>query len=439
MDSFADVSVMAGADANSGPPAADSLHAKRPAAADPLVYLREYVSQKKKVQFEDDWLVFGDHRIHRSTKCAFVLQKGGTLVDIGSIWFMFRETSADRTYTQHKSTSLNFTYIGIDRRGDLCDFLLGRTDTCPGLVKEVLEGRKRPRDAAPRDRAAKKGKVDPAAPPAEDGKDPQREKLSYEDVMTRVRSVQDLDVVIRRPGRMVPNANMILKIAQEEWQAFSKGVKKADPVGAKEKTRSGKLPLHAELEDMLRKDERNVPIILVPCNKLAPVNMLNCQEFLQEGRMVRPNKERTNFFESTRPEFVQVKRNIKNKVWTFEVRDSVKNFTKSQWLRTVMVITDGNEWQFKGWPFETIVDLFGTITGVWFMDINKPIPTHVNQWPCMKLEVPQLDHQHRWASHRDSIFMNLEAFMSATRPKKFVNNSHLDNGRRTIRFDKNVL
>lgn len=428
MDSLASTPAVAGA---------SPQPAKKKAAVDPLVYLRDYVSQKKKVHFQDDWLDFGGHCIHRSAKCGFVLQKGGALLDIGSIWYMYTQTSADRTYTQAGTTALNYTYINITRRGDLCDFLLGRTDTCPGLVKEVIEGRKRPRESIP-PRAAKKGKVDSLLSEADKEAQAKEDKLSYEDVSTRVRSIQDLDVVIRRPGRMVPNANMILKIAQEEWQAFSTGNRKVAPVSVKEKV-SSKVPLHLELEDMLRKDEKNVPILLVPCNKNAPINMLNAQEFLQDGRYVPPNKERVNFFESTRPEFVQVQRNINNKLWTFEVRDSVKTFTKTQWLRTVMVIADGNEWQFKGWPFENVVDLFGTIRGVYLLDPGKPLAKHVNNWPVIKLSLPQTSHQHRFAQIRDEMFTGLAEFMMTTRPKKFVNNSHLDHGRRTVENELNVL
>jgi len=40
-----------------------------------------------------------------------------------------------------------------------------------------------------------------------------------------------------------------------------------------------------------------------------------------------PNEERKRFWESTRPEKVEVKRNMGGKLWTFEVRDSVANFT----------------------------------------------------------------------------------------------------------------
>lgn len=403
-----------------GAAAAGSSARKKP-NADPLVYLREFITAKKKVQMHDDWLEFDAHKIHRNAKCGFSIQKGGSLIDVGSVWYMFHMTSADRAYTKALASEMGFAYIGIDRRGDLCDFLLGRISTCVGLVKEVIEGRKRPRERAPR--------------PREDAT--LGDLMSYEDVTKRVRSVQDLDVVIRRPGSLVPNADMILKIAQEEWQSFSTGVKKAAP-NSKNAAELA-VPLHVELEENLQKNPNNVPIVLVPCNKLAPINLLNVQSLLQDGVYQKQTKDRLMFFESTRPETVEVKRNIGGKLWTFEVRDSVKNFTKSQWLRTVAVIVDGNEWQFKNWPFDTVVDLFCTMRGVYFQDTGHPLPKHVSGWPCLKLPIPTSTNAHRWANLRDVIFKDIEEFMNTARIKKFVNKSSLDGGRRIVENCVNVL
>jgi len=401
------------------------------ASVDPLVYLREFTSTKKKVHFHEDWLDFDGHKIHRSARCGYILTKGGPLLDVGSIWYMYHMTSADRCYTQASAKSSDFVYIGIDRRGDLCDFLMGRTSTCQGLVKEVLEGKKRPRERAPRLAASKVDGVDENVSLGD--------SISYEDVTKRVRCVQDLDVVIRRPGRLVPNANMILKIAQEEWQAFSSGVPKVAPVNSTSTAMGGKVPLHTELERMMRKDENNIPIILVPANKNAPVNLLNVQDLLQYGTFTKPNDERKRFWESTRPEKIEVKRNMGGKLWTFEVRDSVANFTKNQWMRTILVITDGMEWQFKNWPFESVVDLFCTMRGVYFHDQGQPLPVHVREWPCKKLPLPTETAQHRWAQLRDEIFTDLEDFMNTSRTKRFTNISKLDSGRRNVETCLNIL
>merc|ERR1719476_1008597 len=117
---------------------------------------------------------------------------------------------------------------------------------------------------------------------------------------------------------------------------------------------------------MVVKDPSLRPIIMVPCNKNAPVNLLNACQLLQDGLYSTPDSEKVHFFESTRPELVEIKRNIMGNLWTFEVRDSIKNFEKSHWLRVVAVITDGTDWQFKGWPFEALVDLFTTFKGIYF-------------------------------------------------------------------------
>jgi hypothetical protein len=423
MDSNGDQPVL-GTEAVGGSSAAGSS-SRKPPRIDPLVYLRDFISNKKKVQFNDDWLDFDGHKIHRSTKCGLIIQKGGPLIDIGSVWWMFHCTSADRKYTQASTQAQNFTYIGIDRRGDLCDFLLGKSDTCQGLVKEVLEGKKRPREKAPR------------WPTKQEPESSLSDTLSYEDVAKRVRSVQDLDVVIRRPGKLVPNANMILKIAQDEWQSLASGSTKALPQSSKQ-TKAA-VPLHVELEQMLRKDPSKYPIILVPNNKQAPINLLNIQDLLQEGTYTKPDEQHLLFFESTRAESVEVRRNMIGKQWTFEVRDSVLGWTKAEWYRTVLVVVDGNDWQFKNWPFDNLVDLFSTIRGVYFRDPGKPFPVHVNNWPVLKLMVPNESAKHRYAQLRDEIFVALEEFFQMVRVRKFTDHSKLDTTARKVEKLPHVL
>merc|ERR1712187_504863 len=111
-------------------------------------------------------------------------------------------------------------------------------------------------------------------------------------------------------------------MGQEEWQNWTLGPRAAQTV-----------------ERALEQNPNNLPIILVPCNKNAPVNMLNVRRFLQDGVYERPSEEHIKFFEATREEFTQVTRNLGGKIWTFEIRDSIKGFTKKQWHRTMLVIS----------------------------------------------------------------------------------------------------
>lgn len=419
-----------------GEGAASASTAPKARRVDPLVLLRDCNIAGKKARYADDYLELDGYRIHRTTKCGFRLAPSEPFMDIGSVWYMFHEVSGDRPYSIETTRKRGFQYIGVTSRGDLCDYLVGKLPTCPGIVQDVIEGRKRPREetlgvtpAAPR---AKTPKVLSAEAEAA-ARLKKAQELTYEDVLARVRPVKELDVLVRAPGRIVPNADLILKIARDEVLNWNRPASKADQI------LGGKVPLIQEIEEMLAENSKNLPIILVPCNKNAPVNLLNAQSLLQDGQYFKLDEEKVQFFESTRTERVEVVRNIRGKQWTFEVRDSTKGFTKSQWLRVVAVVTDGFDWQFTGWPFETIVDLFATVRGIYFKAVGAPLPTHVNEWAVAILLMAPLEFQHRFAAVRDNFWTEVETFLTSSRSKKFVNHTTLEGKRKTVKMMKPVL
>ncbi|CAE8679449.1 unnamed protein product [Polarella glacialis] len=267
----------------------------------------------------------------------------------------------------------------------------------------------------------------------------------------------------------VPNADLILKIAMDELNNWDRKEQEPEPMVG------GKIPLLQELEEMIRKDaeaklieqfakelrKRNPtdkeieefirkdgeaetsllirPIILVPCNKNSPVNILNAQQLLQDGVYDKLDQEKAHFFDSTRPEAVEVVRNIRDKKWRFEVRDSAKGFKKEHWHRVVAVITDGADWQFKGWPFENIVDLFTSIKGVYFTKKGDPLPEHVAKWQVCILEMSTLQYQHRFSAIRDAFWAQAEHFLNSARHKTFVNHTTLEGIRKVVKMTPPVL
>lgn len=406
---------------------------------DPLVLLREHTLANKKVHLTDDYLEFDGRRVHRDAKCGFRFSAKDPLIDIGSVFYMHRETSADRAYSQDSCRKRGFTYIGVAFRSGLCDYLAGNVKECPGLVLDVIEGRKRPReDVAAECRASKlhKGEKADGERPIATGVQLTVDDISHNDVAARVRPVKDLDVLVRCPGRTVPNADLILRIAQDEvknWHSNEHHTLDKPKVGL------SRTPLRHELLEMMRKDKDTRPIIVVPCNKNAPINLLNAQALLQDGNYVKPDTERTRFFESTRPVFVEVVRHVGDHMWKFEVRDNTKNFTKAEWIRTVMVLSDGSDWQFKGWPFETIVDLFATIKGVYVKANGVLVPEHVHKWSVDIVDLAPAHLSHRFAETRDKIFHILEHFLDSYRPRKFTQHSVYTPERRPLSQVKPVL
>lgn len=405
---------------------------------DPLLLLREETIAKRKVRSQDDDLDFSGFRVHRDKLCGFRLSPAEPCIDIGSVWYMLKCVSADKPYTAEFTRKRGFKYIGIAHRSDLCDYVEGKSDTCRGLVKEVVEGLKRPRPVEPsgplvRQRRSSTGQAVAgnsadagaagASQPAPSGHGFKIADLCYADVQARAIPVKDLDVLVRCPGKPIPNADMILKIAQEEVNNYASRRRH-------DASRDGgirtKKPLIQELEGYLAKDSKAYPIILVPCNKSAPVNLLNVAKFLQDGEFERADLEHQKFFESTRVDYAEVGRNIDGRMWTFEVRDTAKNFTKNQWKRVVAVITDASEWQFVGWPFRDIVDLFTTIKGVYFNPVNVLTPLHVRSWAVSILDLQMLQYQHRYAELRDTFWVEVTAWLKSYRLPKFSNDHIMD-------------
>eukprot|EP00928_Gymnodinium_smaydae_P048048 TRINITY_DN32099_c0_g1_i1.p1 TRINITY_DN32099_c0_g1~~TRINITY_DN32099_c0_g1_i1.p1 ORF type:complete len:437 (+),score=53.66 TRINITY_DN32099_c0_g1_i1:49-1311(+) len=397
---------------------------------DPLLLLRDELIAKRKIPYADGFLELGGRRLHKSTKCGYRLSSPkGPLIDIGSVWYMVHEVSQGKSYSKARTESRGFQYVGVTTRGDFLEYLTGVTNSCPGLVPEVLSGSKRPRPEAdsleevagvPPTKRRGVGEVAKSDP----------FEITQKDVAARVRPLRDLDVLVRCVGRQVPNVDAILKIAQEESRIWGSGDKhtprRLEPAG------HGKVPLSVELEQMLKEDATALPIILIPCNKNAPVNMLNVHDFLQNGIYNKPSEEHLRFFESTRPESVQVCRNIGGKLWTFEIRDSAAKFSKHEWLRTVCVVSDGVDWQFKGWPFESTVDIFTTLCGVFFQACGAPVPVHVNQWQVKIIPFTATHLGHRFSVHRDAFFTVIGEFFDSFRSRRFKNHVQFDPEKRII-------
>ena len=322
-----------------------------------------------------------------------------------------------------------FKFLGVLDRSDLLAYLEGTADSysCANIVQDVLEGRKRPRDEGPEPPRSKRARVDAQTGP--NGHPDPNEVVSYGEFMQRVRQLQAVEFIGRKPNTPLSDIMPLLKIAEHELARWH-DIPRPTP-----KTLSSRRPFIQELEDNLRQNPKDRPIILVPMNKNAPVNMLNVYQLLQEGKYVKPDKTGNGAFggfEALRKEVVEVVRTVNGKRWTFEVRDSTKGFTKGQWKRVVAVITDGADWQFKGWPFETLVDLFCTVKGIYFRERSKyvELPEHVTKWRVNILDLASTHLQHRFQALRDAFWNEVEDFMRSERVAAFSNVATLD-GRRT--------
>lgn len=444
---------------------------------DPLQMLRHCVTKGKKISFSHEWITFDElEPIHKTTKCAYRMKASERdpkkeLMDIGSLWYMWHATSGDWPYTQETCRKKEFKYLNIMLRSDLNDWLASKRETCPGVDMKMIDGKKRPRD----DSATLLNKYGPNEKRAKKKDQP----LTVEDYKEHVHPVRELNDVVCS-GVEIPHVDEVIQIAKDvlanwesravpmimkQWEeehgteqdqkaadkelsdgASSDGGATSDggaseaesepeeppapngeQIPAESQPEDGhvKLALHTELETYMSQDADFVPIILVPCNKKAPVNMLNAMEFFQNGIYNVPTKDELLCFESTRPEVIKIKRNLSGKIWQFEIRDNTKRFTKLMWKRTICVVLDGTDWQFRGWPFKTVLDMLYTFKGIYFKESGVQIHEHVHEWACEKLELPPLQLTHRFASVRDEMFQILDEYLNTHRQRRFTDASTL--------------
>jgi len=73
---------------------------------------------------------------------------------------------------------------------------------------------------------------------------------------------------------------------------------------------------------------------------------------------------------------------------SFDVYDSVTNFTESRWQRIVAVFVNGQDWQFREWKNGTEKrELFARVRGFYTHYANTQIPPLINSWNIKRLEL----------------------------------------------------
>ncbi|CAK9098861.1 Parafibromin (Cell division cycle protein 73 homolog) (Hyperparathyroidism 2 protein homolog) [Durusdinium trenchii] len=406
---------------------------------DPLVLLRQCAMQGQRVICEYDFLEFGAYRIHKNTRCAFRPSRAQPFIDIGSVQYMYHQVSSENSYTQSQARKKGFQYIGLLERQELLDYIEHGIRSGERIVPEVLEGSKRPKTerSGETPMAPHKRKFEEISVEFE-GKRRRKDsfEISYSEYCLQARPLHDLTSTVRTVGKTLPMAVATLKIAQQELRQWSK----VEEFSKQQQRRPKKRPFAQELLKMTDQKAGTYPIILVPNNKNAPVNMLNVKDLLQDGKFQRPDRN-TNF-DAQRQASVLVTRTLHGEKWTFEIRDSVAHFGELDWHRVVAVISDGHEWQFHGWPFPSVVDLLATIKGFYFRERDRFIemPSHVDKWPVTVLDLVPLNLQHRYAQVRDIFWNEVERFIASARAKHFnFKDAGLGVSARTVQLRAPVL
>ena len=136
-----------------------------------------------------------------------------------------------------------------------------------------------------------------------------------------------------------------------------------------------------------------VPALLVPGN----VALNNVKNFLEKG--IYDEQGDTSgkdlIINNQGAQIVQVTRRIGNKQVTFDIYDSVANFTESRWQRVVAVFVNGQDWQFKDWKNgQQKRELFARVRAYYMHYTGAKLPPQVMQWNNLKLELQRHKRHH---------------------------------------------
>ncbi|EDO06239.1 hypothetical protein BBOV_II002840 [Babesia bovis T2Bo] len=176
---------------------------------------------------------------------------------------------------------------------------------------------------------------------------------------------------------------------------------------------------------------RKKPVIIVPSSSMSLLCRQNIKQLLEDHQFVDAQESvRTGGpVTSTLPmNAVEVVHNICGRAIKFRVVESsyTSKFTTSDWISVVCVVLNvkGGQWQFKGYPFESLVDIFVTMKGVLFTYDTDSVPAEMSNWDVKVLRINR-SHRHHDASIAKEFWEYLESFLLQPRQRKIHSSKRL--------------
>lgn len=139
-----------------------------------------------------------------------------------------------------------------------------------------------------------------------------------------------------------------------------------------------------------RRETLGKPIIVVPNAMTSPITLINAEEFLAQGKYVTRQDMMKRGNKLKRSTSITMKRNIASRLggglMEYEIIDNpVTRLAKERdWDRVVAVIAQGAAWQFKGWKYNSPVDIFSKMFGFFIGMEGSPLPRDVTTWNVKK-------------------------------------------------------
>jgi hypothetical protein len=186
--------------------------------------------------------------------------------------------------------------------------------------------------------------------------------------------------------------------------------------------------LEAQNRHLLKK-QRTIylgnPIIVVPPQLSAILNLYNIKQFLIDRRFVSVKEIRSKEDGTTTSKPVDLtitREHPRVGPVAYTIVDSTIAFNEQDWNRVVAVIVSGEGWELRGWKWPDMAEIFQHCRGIFVYFDDDKVPEHVRSWNVALLPLKR-DSRYKDPYQAKSLWELIDHHMS-TSPfhQKLMNN-----------------
>ena len=337
-------------------------------------------------------------------------------------------STSSLSYTEYmqECRRLNCPAVSLVDRKDLIAYLSGEKATCDFLDASFVP----PVPFRSMEEALKRVKGN-ATEESVNGKISQFEKIARMELSKNsVASLLDKieRKVLRKPGISKKSYSFVLGIVKEvSKKESSANIPSAVKSSLKTGTKSSMLDSikanaessrasHISSQPVLASPSHAPivsPIIIVPSSFSSLINMHNARKFFEEESFISPQEGRAQG--PVRKE-IRLKINRKGSNQVYYIIDNVNRLKIEDWANVVAVFVQGESWQFKGWKWESPVELFSQVKGFWLKYEDEDRHCEASNWNVEILNISK-SRRHLDSAAVNQFWSTLDAFMEKKRKR----------------------
>ncbi len=130
-----------------------------------------------------------------------------------------------------------------------------------------------------------------------------------------------------------------------------------------------------------------IPIIIIPNSSVSLISILNAAEFLRDGVFVSCEDKKAAGAKRIPELVIQRSDPATGAIRSYKLVDNPAGLSAGDWDRVVAIFVSGQLWQIKSCKWQTPVELFRNVLGVFLTFDNRTMDPIVQTWNCKVIKV----------------------------------------------------